>query len=73
MEIKKFDVIVIGSGGGSKLTRPCANLGLKVAIIEKGELGGTCLNHGCIPSKMLIQAANVMKTIKDANQYNINI
>ncbi|MBL8014042.1 MAG: FAD-dependent oxidoreductase, partial [Candidatus Omnitrophica bacterium] len=52
--MKKFDVIVIGSGGGSKITSPAASLGYKVAVIEKDKLGGTCLNRGCIPSKMLI-------------------
>ncbi len=69
--MKHYDVIIIGSGGGSKLTRPCANLGLKVAIIEKGKLGGTCLNHGCIPSKMLIHPADVATAVREAHRFNL--
>lgn len=70
---QKFDVIVIGSGGGSKITRPAANLGHKVAIIEQGRLGGTCLNHGCIPSKMLIHPADVVNQINTAKKFDIQI
>ena len=51
--MKHYDIIIIGSGWGTKL-RPAADLGKTVAIIEKTELGGTCLNRWCIPSKMLI-------------------
>jgi mycothione reductase len=69
--MKHFDVIVIGSGGGSKITRPAANLGLKVAIIDKGKLGGTCLNHGCIPSKMLIHSADLMSDALDLDRFNL--
>jgi len=56
--MKHYDLIIIGSGGGTKL-RPAADLGKKVAIIEKEDLGGTCLNRGCIPSKMLIYPADL--------------
>ena len=69
--MKHYDVIVIGSGGGSKITRPAAALGNKVAIIEKDSLGGTCLNHGCIPSKMLIHPADVCAEILEAKRFNI--
>lgn len=68
-----YDLIVIGSGGGSKITRPVANSGKKVAIIEKGYLGGTCLNHGCIPSKMLIHPAEVADTIRDCEKYQLSV
>lgn len=71
--MKHYDVIVIGSGGGSKITRPAANLGKKVAIIEKGRLGGTCLNHGCIPSKMLIHPADIMTHIQEASRFDISV
>lgn len=54
-----YDLIIIGSGGGTKL-RPAADLGKKVAIIESDALGGTCLNRGCIPSKMLIYPADLI-------------
>jgi len=71
--MKKYDVIVIGSGGGSKIARPAAHLGNKVAIIERGAMGGTCLNHGCIPSKMLIHPAELISDFKEAEQFNIHI
>ncbi|MFA5060138.1 MAG: dihydrolipoyl dehydrogenase [Candidatus Omnitrophota bacterium] len=71
--MKKFDVIVIGSGGGAKITSPAARLGLKVAVIEKDALGGTCLNRGCIPSKMLIHPADVAVSIKEASKFDIHI
>ncbi len=70
--MKKYDVIVIGSGGGAKIISPAAALGLKVAAIEKDALGGTCLNRGCIPSKMLIHPADVALEIKDAQKFDIH-
>lgn len=71
--MKSYDIIVIGSGGGSKITRPAANMGYKVAIIEKGRLGGTCLNHGCIPSKMLIHPADMIAEIRDADRFQLDV
>ncbi len=71
--MKNYDVIVIGSGGGSKIARPSAHLGNKVAIIERGEMGGTCLNHGCIPSKMLIHPAELVADFKEAQLFDINV
>jgi len=71
--MKQYDVIVIGSGGGGKITSPAARLGLKVACIEKDALGGTCLNRGCIPSKMLIHPADVAVEIKQAAKYDIKV
>lgn len=70
--MKNYDVIVIGSGGGSKITTPASKLGLKVAVIEKDRLGGTCLNRGCIPSKMLIHPADVAQEIRDASRFDIH-
>jgi mycothione reductase len=71
--MKKFDIIVIGSGGGSKLTRPAARLGHSVAIIEKDALGGTCLNRGCIPSKMLIHPADVLSEVQELSKFDITM
>ena len=71
--VEEFDVIVIGSGGGSKITRPAASLGKKVAIIEKGRLGGTCLNHGCIPSKMLIHVADLVSEIRETKRFELSV
>ncbi|MEJ5292760.1 MAG: dihydrolipoyl dehydrogenase [Candidatus Methanosuratincola sp.] len=71
--MRQFDLIVIGSGSGLDVAVAAANRGLKVAIIEKGPLGGTCLNRGCIPSKMLIHSADVMETIKGAERFGIHV
>jgi len=69
--MKSFDIIVIGTGGGTKIVRPAAALGYRVAVIEKGRLGGTCLNHGCIPSKMLIHSAEVAETVAHADRFDL--
>ncbi len=71
--MKKYDVLVIGTGGGGKLISPCARLGLKVAAIEKAALGGTCLNRGCIPSKMLIHPADVASELKSAAKFDLQV
>jgi len=68
-----YDVIVIGSGAGTKLVRPVANKGYKVAIVEHSQLGGTCLNRGCIPSKMLIHIADLAMDIKKASQFFLEV
>ena len=70
--MKQFDVITIGSGGGAKISSPAASMGFKVAVIEKDSLGGTCLNRGCIPSKMLIHPADVAIEIKEAHRFDIH-
>ena len=71
--MKHYDLIVIGSGGGAKLIGPCARLGLKVAAIEKQALGGTCLNRGCIPSKMLIHPADLAMEIKGSGKFGLQM
>lgn len=63
---------MIGSGGGAKISSPAASMGLKSAVIEKDRLGGTCLNRGCIPSKMLIHPADVAVEIKEAHRFDIH-
>ncbi|MCK5580123.1 MAG: dihydrolipoyl dehydrogenase [Candidatus Omnitrophica bacterium] len=70
--MKQYDVIVIGAGGGTKIISPAARLGLKVACVEKEKLGGTCLNRGCIPSKMLIHPADVAVHIQEAHKFDIH-
>ena len=72
MEKKKYDVIVIGSGSGLEISSEAASRGMKVAVIEKGAFGGTCLNRGCIPSKMLIHIADIAETIKKADSFGIS-
>lgn len=71
--MEKFDLIVIGSGSGLDVAVAAAEYGLKVAIIEKGPLGGTCLNRGCIPSKMLIHSADVMECIQRAQLFGVEV
>jgi dihydrolipoamide dehydrogenase len=71
--MQEFDLIVIGSGSGLDVANAAAQEGMRVAIIEKGRMGGTCLNRGCIPSKLLIHSADVMETIKGAGQFGINV
>ena len=59
--MENFDVVVIGAGpGGYPAAIRAAQLGASVAIVEKEQLGGTCLNWGCIPSKALIAAADTL-------------
>ncbi len=69
-----YDLIVIGSGpGGYVAAIRASQLGLKTAIIEKSELGGVCLNWGCIPTKALLKSAQVFEYIKHASYYGINV
>ena len=69
--MRTFDLIVIGSGGGANLVSLAYELGYTVALIEEWKLGGTCLNRGCIPSKMLIHPANVSRIIQEAEKFYI--
>lgn len=71
--MKKFDLIVIGSGSGLDVANAAAEHGLKVAIVEKDRMGGTCLNRGCIPSKLLLHSADVAETIRSAPLFGINV
>lgn len=71
--MKSYDIIVIGSGAGAKIARPAAQKGFKAAIIEKDKLGGTCLNRGCIPSKMLIHPADVVRELQSAKKFNLKV
>jgi len=68
----KFDIIIIGSGpGGYVAAIRAAQLGFKTAIIEKENLGGVCLNWGCIPTKALLKSAEVYNYLKEASAYGI--
>ena len=68
-----YDIIVIGSGPGGYVTAIRASqLGFKTAIIEKENLGGICLNWGCIPTKALLKSAHVFNYLKHAEDYGLN-
>ncbi|MBL1233477.1 MAG: dihydrolipoyl dehydrogenase [Flavobacteriales bacterium] len=69
-----YDLIVVGSGpGGYVAAIRASQLGMKTAIIEKAELGGICLNWGCIPTKALLKSASVFEYINHASDFGINI
>jgi dihydrolipoamide dehydrogenase len=68
-----YDIIVIGSGpGGYVAAIRASQLGLKVGVIERAELGGICLNWGCIPTKALLKSAQVFHYIQHASEYGIS-
>lgn len=70
----KYDVIVLGSGPGGYVTAIRASqLGFKVAVIEKENLGGVCLNWGCIPTKALLKSAQVFDYLKHASDYGLTV
>lgn len=74
MDQKKFDIAVLGGGvGGYPAAIRAAQLGKSVALIEAKEMGGTCLNRGCIPSKALIAGAEFVAYLKDAAEFGIEI
>lgn len=69
-----YDIIVLGSGpGGYVAAIRASQLGLKTAIVEREELGGICLNWGCIPTKALLKSANVFEYLSHAEDYGIKV
>jgi dihydrolipoamide dehydrogenase len=72
--VETFDVVVIGSGpGGYAVAIRCAQRGASVAVVEKGDIGGTCLNRGCIPSKTLLASAHTLLLIKHAAMMGVDV
>ena len=69
----KYDIVVIGSGpGGHVAALKAAKRGLKVAVVERAELGGVCLNWGCIPTKAMLKSAQVYHYFESAEAYGID-
>jgi len=67
-----YDVIVLGSGpGGYVAAIRCAQLGLKTAIVERENLGGICLNWGCIPTKAMLRSAEIFHYMQHAGDYGL--
>jgi len=70
----KYDITILGSGpGGYVAAIRASQLGLKVCVVEKSDLGGVCLNWGCIPTKALLKSAETFNTIKSAKQYGVDV
>ena len=73
MPEKRYDMIVIGSApGGYVAAIRAAQLGMKTAVVEKGDVGGRCLNEACIPAKAVLRVADAMKEVKEAKSFGIS-
>jgi mycothione reductase len=72
VSMEEYDVLVVGSGSGMTIATNAVNSGFKTAVVEHGPMGGTCLNRGCIPSKMLIYPADVIAMIHAASELGIH-
>ncbi len=69
--MEEFDLIIIGSGAGLNLVDAALNKGMKVALVESGPLGGTCLNRGCVPSKVWTYPADIVRDMEEGNRLGI--
>lgn len=69
---KQYDLVIIGAGpGGYVAAKKAAKLGMKVVIIDKGEIGGTCINRGCIPTKALVHAATLYHEMEECEKFGL--
>ena len=74
--MKRYDLLVIGSGAGMNVASTAVSHGMRVALVDNGPLGGTCLNRGCIPSKVLLHPADVIRMVQEAGyegQFEVEI
>jgi mycothione reductase len=70
-DAQQYDLVIIGTGSGNSIITPDFD-DWKVAIVERGEFGGTCLNRGCIPTKMFVYAADVAETVRDGARLGVH-
>jgi mycothione reductase len=70
--MEKYDLVVIGSGAGMNVASKAVESGMRVALVEHGLMGGTCLNTGCIPSKVLIYPADVIRELEEAASIGVH-
>lgn len=74
MKQTKFDLVVVGAGpGGYVAAIRAAQLGMRTALVEKAELGGICLNWGCIPTKALLKTADTLRLVRKSKTYGVEI
>ena len=72
MPSEEFDIVILGAGsGGYACALRAAQLGKRVALVEKDKLGGTCLHRGCIPTKALLHAAEVADSSRESEQFGV--
>ncbi|HOP67199.1 MAG TPA: dihydrolipoyl dehydrogenase [Methanoregulaceae archaeon] len=69
--MKSYDVLVVGSGAGGSVASMAIRAGLRTALVDRGPPGGTCVNTGCIPSKMLIYPADVIESLRGAERLGV--
>ncbi|MEM8884559.1 MAG: dihydrolipoyl dehydrogenase [Planctomycetota bacterium] len=69
--MEHFDLIVLGAGNAMDVLRAAGRAGLRTAVIEKGPLGGTCPNRGCIPSKLLLAHADVAESVRGSERFHV--
>src|SRR6476660_9007353 len=71
---EQFDVVVIGGGpGGYAAALYGAAAGLRIAVVEKDKIGGTCLHRGCIPAKEFLETAHVYRTVAGAKEFGVQV
>lgn len=74
MNGERFDLLVLGGGpGGYPAAIRAAQLGLKVALVEKYKVGGTCLHWGCIPTKVILESAEILRNAQEAKEYGVTV
>lgn len=74
MSKQQFDLVVVGGGpGGYVAAIRASQLGMKTAVVERAELGGICLNWGCLPTKALLRSADVLRLVKNADVFGIDV